>query len=90
MFGQMPLSMINSRVEIIKWLQKTNNISAISRETGFSRGLIRSVRNSLQLDENIFELKHKIGAPIKATDDVQNEIINLIMKKYVWVLDSVP
>ena len=58
MFGQMPLSMINSRVEIIKWLQKTNNISAISRETGFSRDLIRSVRNSLQLDENIFELKH--------------------------------
>ena len=76
----MPLSMINSRVEIIKWLQKTNNISAISRETGFSRDLIRSVRNSLQLDENIFELKHKIGAPIKATDDVQNEIINLTMQ----------
>lgn len=77
MYGAMPLSMINSRVEIIKHLQFTDNISAISRATGHSRDLIRSVRDSLKNDEQIFELKHKLGAPIKATDEVRNQILDL-------------
>ena len=75
----MPSSMTKTRCEILQWLAKTSNISYISRETGHSRTLIRKVKNQLDHNEDIFELPNKLGAPIKVTTDVQNEIQNLTM-----------
>lgn len=77
MNGNMPLSMIKSRLEIIKHLQYTTNISAIRRATGHSRDLIRSVRDSWQNNDDLFQLNHKLGAPIKATTDICTEVASL-------------
>lgn len=73
----MPMSMINSRLNVINWLQRTDDISEISRQTGHSRSFIRSVRDAIQSNENVFELKNKLGAGIKINNDVQNQIMNL-------------
>ena len=37
---EMPMSMVNSRLDVINWLQETQNISEISRQTGHSRSFI--------------------------------------------------
>lgn len=71
----MPMSMVNSRLDVINWLQKTDNISEISRQTGHSRSFIRSVRDAIQS-----ELKNKLGARIKVNNDVQNQIFNLTIQ----------
>ncbi len=79
MNGKMPTSMAKVRCEILKWLTKTSNISFIARETGHSRSLIRKIKNQMKNDEDIFELKNKLGAPVKITNDLRNEIRNLTM-----------
>lgn len=73
----MPLTMIKRRVEILKWLSRTNNISLIARETGFNRTLIRDVKNSLEQDQDVFTLKKKLGTKVKVSEDIKNEVVNL-------------
>ena len=67
----MPMSMINSR---------TDDISEISRQTGHSRSFISIVRDANQSNENVFELKNKLGAGIKINNDIQNQIMNLTIQ----------
>ena len=45
----MPMSMVNSRLDVINWLQKTDNISEISKQTGHSKSFIRLV---MQFNQN--------------------------------------
>ena len=75
----MPSLMIKRRCEILKWLAKTSNLNRISRETGYSHKLIRQIKNQLKREDDIFTLSTKLGAPIKATNEVQTEIQNLMM-----------
>lgn len=73
----MPLSMITCRLKIIKLLQQTTNISTIRRATGHRRDFIRSVRDSFQNDDNIFQLKNTFGALIKVVTDICSELASL-------------
>ena len=65
MNSTMPQSMAQARIDVMMWLNKTKNISEISRGTGHSRSFIRKIRDQLENNENIFELDQKIGAPTK-------------------------
>lgn len=65
MNGTMPQSKVQARLDVMMWLNKTKNISEISRETGHSSSFIRKIRDQLENNENIFELDQKIGAPTK-------------------------
>ena len=79
MNSTMPQSMAQARIDVMMWLNKTKNISEISRGTGHSRSFIRKIRDQLENNENIFELDQKIGAPTKKTDEIRNEILNLTL-----------
>lgn len=79
MNGNMPHSMVQARIDVIMWLNKTNNISEISRKTGHSRSFVRKIREQLEKDEGVFNLDRKIGAPTKKSDNVRNEILNLTL-----------
>ena len=77
MSAKSPSSMMKKRCEVVQWLAKTTNISEIYHKTGYSRTFIRKIKNQWENDDDIFELDNKLGAPIKTTTDVQNEIQNL-------------
>ena len=65
MNGTMPQSMVQARLDVMMWLNKTKNISEILREKGHSCSFIRKIRDQLENNEIIFELDQKIGAPTK-------------------------
>ena len=76
--GLMPASMINARIEIIRALSNGQSISAVARNTGHGRNLIREVKRQLENNENISVLKNKLGAPKKRSPELENEIITIV------------
>ena len=73
----MPESMVKARYEIMRYLAERKNISEISRITGHSRTMIRQIRDQLTRDEDVFALKHHLGAPRKVTDEIKQNIISI-------------
>lgn len=41
------------------------------------------VIHGTHLDDNIFDLQHKVGAPTKQTDEIKNEILNLTLSNHL-------
>jgi hypothetical protein len=66
----MPMSMIQSRSEIVMYIARGKRDRWIARETHHGCGLIREVRRGLGSPSDLFALKHSLGAPRKANNDL--------------------
>ena len=69
----MPVGMIKRRTQIIHYIALGYNNSEIHRITGYSRDLIRNVRNQIS-QGNVFDQCKRIGRPTVQTQELANKI----------------
>ena len=69
----MPVGMIKRRTQIIHYTALGYNNSEIHRITGYSRDLIRNVRNQIS-QGNVFDQCKRIGRPTVQTQELANKI----------------
>lgn len=77
-YGHMPRSMIESRTEIMLYLSQGLSIAETSRKTGHGRNLVRKVKTAMvNGDNSLFLLKHKLGAPLKQSTEMESYISDI-------------
>jgi hypothetical protein len=70
----MPMSMVQARTEILAHIASGKSDRWIARETHHGRDLIRDVRRGMKSPNELFQLKHELGAPRKVIGELIAEI----------------